>query len=167
MAKQEITLKNKPKVEQTKKPDKNQKKLPMRNMNIRFDRMGDQVKTVILDQLSQRSLIQQTQKLIPRWVINFLIEKELPKADYLIPILNWMMAKLIAGDWDDVDARNIARMTRGYLKRKYLDSIHEAAEREIESLDKFLKEKSQSTLDDIYETKPKTEKKENEGNPSK
>lgn len=154
-----IKKKEKPK---TVKLDKDQKKLPIKNLNIKFDQMYDQVKKSILEQLSQRSLIGQTQKLVPKWIVEYLITRELVKPEYLLPIINWMREKLVSGNWNDTDARNIARMTREILKLKFSNSIYEAVEREIEGLDKYLNERTQSTLDDIYEAEPEKEKTEDE-----
>lgn len=159
MQKAEVIKKQKPKVV---KIDKEQKKLPIRNINIKFDQMYDQVKHSILDQLNQRNMLGQTQKLVPKWIIEYLITKELVKPEYLLPIINWMRDKLVSGNWNDTDARGIARLTREILKLKFSNSIYEAVEREIEGLDKYLKSTTQSTLDMIYEAEPEKEKDEAE-----
>ena len=152
-----VVIKNKPKVEKIK-VEKDQKKLPIRNVNLKFDQMYDQVKIVILENMNQRNLIGQTQKLVPKWIIEYLITRELVKPQYLLPIINWMRDKLVSGNWTDTDARNIARMTREILKLKFANSIHEAVEREIEGLDKYLSDTTQNTLDMIYESEPEKEK---------
>lgn len=152
------TKREKAKVEHTK--DKEQKKLPQKNLHTTLDKMGDNIKQVILDQISQRNLILNAAKVIPMWIINFLVTRELPKDQYLLPTLNWMTKKIESGNYNDTDARNIARLARPYLKETYLHSVREATQREIESMDKYLRKDSQSTLDDIYEGKPKEAEKE-------
>jgi hypothetical protein len=153
-----LIIKNKPKVEKVTKTDKDQKKLPIRNINQSFDQMYDQVKTAILENMNQRNLIGQTNKLVPKWIIEYLITKELVQPQYLLPIINWMRDKLISGNWTDTDARNIARLTRELLKLKFGNSIAEAVERELEGLDKYIQNTTQSTLDMIYEAEPEKEK---------
>jgi hypothetical protein len=155
-----LISRDKPKVISTKtKTDEAQRKLPMKNENVKFDKMQERVKTVILERLSQTSILQQAEKSVPIWIVKFLTEKEFTKPEYLLPILNWMTDKVKGGQWTDTDARRIGKLVYDYTKMMYMPSLHEATEREFEDLHKYMREKAQTTLDEIYISKPKKEDK--------
>lgn len=147
---------SKPKIEtrKSKSPEKGNAKL----INLTMDDLSDDIKKVILEKLSSRSLVQLTLKVVPKSITNYLIHSEFPKDKYLLPILRKWQKRIENGDYDDVDSRNIARLERRDTQKKYLDSIHEAAEKEIQTLDIHLKNETQSTLDDIYEGEKEKEK---------
>jgi hypothetical protein len=114
-----------------------------------LDQHKDQMAQIIIEETTQRSLMQKWQTKTPRIVIGAILETLETKEDALW-ILDDARQRIEHDDYTDADLRKISKLLLTRVKEMYQDAIHDIVAKEVNTLDKYLSDKSHSKISEVY-----------------